>query len=106
MGPTARTIVWAPAAHADLDEALQSLALLSTSAAERLLEDILAAAESLSTLSERGRLVPELRDGRTRELLVGSYRLMYEVSAERVEIVAVLYGARDFETWLRERERR
>lgn len=106
MEPAARAIIWAPSAYADLDEALQNLGLRSTLAAERLLEEILDAAESLSTLSERGRLVPELRDGITRELIVGSHRLMYEVSAQRVEIVAVLYGARDFETWLREREQR
>jgi plasmid stabilization system protein ParE len=47
-------------------------------------------------MSERGREVPEIRDGRTRELLVQRYRLMYEVSDEHVEIVAFVHGARDF----------
>jgi hypothetical protein len=31
---------------------------------------------------------------------------MYEVSSVHVLIVAFIYGARDFETWRRERERR
>jgi len=31
---------------------------------------------------------------------------MYEVSRDRVHVVALVYGARDFETWRRERERR
>jgi len=71
-----------------------------------LLEEVLDAAESLSTLSERGRLVPELDDAVTREIFVRDFRLMYEVSSAHVLIVAVVYGARDFETWRREREQR
>jgi hypothetical protein len=31
---------------------------------------------------------------------------MYEVSRDHVHVVALVYGARDFETWRRERERR
>lgn len=68
-----------------------------------MLEDVLDAAASLSALSERGRLVPELDDAVTREIFVRDFRLMYEVSSLHVLIV---YGARDFETWRRERERR
>lgn len=43
-----------------------------------MLEEVLDAAESLSTLSERGRLVPELDDAVTREIFVRDFRLMYE----------------------------
>jgi len=63
-------------------------------------------AASLSTLSERGRLVPELDDAVTREIFVRDFRLMYGVSSVHVQIVAFVYGARDFETCRRERERR
>jgi hypothetical protein len=71
-----------------------------------LLEDVLDAAASLSTLSERGRLVPELDDAVTRETFVRDFRLMYEGSSVHALIGAFVYGARDFETWRRERERR
>ena len=74
--------------------------------AATLLEAVLEAAESLSTLSDRGRLVPELDDAVTREIFVHDFRLMYVVSSAHVSIVAFVYGARDFETWRRERERR
>ena len=50
--------------------------------------------------------MPELDDAVTRELFVRDFRLMYEVSSVHVLIVAFVYGARDFETWRRERERR
>jgi plasmid stabilization system protein ParE len=101
VGTSSRKVIWAPSAHADLDEALSRRA-----DAANLLEDILNAAASLSTLSERGRLVPELDDAVTREIFVRNFRLMYEVSRDHVYIVALMYSARDFEIWRHERERR
>jgi plasmid stabilization system protein ParE len=77
----------------------------SISGALRVLEQALAAAESLATLSERGRVVPELCQPDTREIFVFRYRLLYDVEPEVVRIVAFLHGARDFERWQRETER-
>jgi plasmid stabilization system protein ParE len=96
-----RRVIWAPSAFDDLDEVLEH----RTDAAE-LLDEVLNAADSLSTLSERGRLVPELDDAVTRELFIRDFRLIYEVASEYVHVVALVYGARDFETWRRDRERR
>ncbi len=101
MGPGQRDVIWAPSAYADLDQALARREDAAT-----LLEVVLDAATSLSTLSERVRLIPELDDAVTREIFVRDFRLMYEVSTDHVHIVAFEYGARDFETWRRERERR
>lgn len=101
MEPGQREVIWAPSAYADLDQALERREDAAT-----LLEDVLGAAESLATLSLRGRLVPELDDAVTREVFVSDFRLMYEVSSVHVLIVALVPGARDFETWRRERELR
>jgi plasmid stabilization system protein ParE len=60
-------------------------------------------AASLATLSERGRVVPELGDAGIREVFVFRYRLMYRVEQARVVIVAFVHGAQDFAAW-RERE--
>ncbi len=75
------------------------------SGAHRVLEQALAAAESLASLGERGRIVPELNQPTTREIFVFRYRLLYEVGPDVVRIVAFLHGARDFERWRREPER-
>lgn len=48
----------------------------------------MAAARSLSELSERGRIVPELDDPQVRELLLARYRLVYEVLPDRVAVLA------------------
>jgi toxin ParE1/3/4 len=58
-------------------------------------------ADSLETLAERGRRVPELDDPSIREIFVYRYRLLYRVLDDQVVIEAFLHGARDFATWRR-----
>ena len=57
------------------------------------------AAQTLTTLSERGRVVPEVNDVTIREVFVHRYRLLYQIEDEQVLIVAFLHGSRDFATW-------
>jgi Plasmid stabilisation system protein. len=82
-----------------LEEAVEYVAMDSPAAAHRLAVAVVTAAESLSELSERGRIVPEVSDSRFRELLVGARRLVYRVDDQHVAIVALVHGARDFRTW-------
>ncbi len=77
------------------------LAQDSLTAAQGLLESALESTSSLSVMSERGRIVPELQNPAIRELLVQRYRLLYEVQETRVEILAFIHGARDFAKWQR-----
>ena len=98
-----RRVIWAPRAQDALDEALTFVAQESPTGALRILEQALSAADSLRTLSERGRVVPEAGDPNLREIFVFRYRLLYEVHPDLVRIVAFLHGARDFERWRRER---
>jgi len=76
----------------------------------KLAVNVVAAAESLSDFSERGRIVPELKasEPRYRELLIGAYRLVYLVEEDHVAVVAFVHGARDFRSWWKRlrRERR
>ena len=85
-----------------LDEAVGYIAIDSVDSALRLLTEALDAAGSLTTLSERGRVVPESEDPNTREIFVQRYRLIYEVHRTKVNVLAFLHGARDFATWRRE----
>ncbi len=61
-------------------------------------------ARAVDWTHERGRVVPELSDPAIREVFVGSYRLVYRILAHRVEILALVHGARDLTAlWQRER---
>jgi len=68
----------------------------SPAAALTFLENVFEKAESLSSLGERGRVVPELTDPRVRELLIGQYRLFYEIHDDEVAVLGVMHGAREF----------
>ncbi|MCI0780110.1 MAG: type II toxin-antitoxin system RelE/ParE family toxin [Chloroflexi bacterium] len=72
----------------------------SPDAAGDFLGVVLDAAQSLSFLSERGRIVPELQRPDIREIFVYSYRMLYQVTPPEVHILAFLHGARDIGDWM------
>jgi plasmid stabilization system protein ParE len=96
-----RRVVWTESAQRALDDVLADIAETSPSGAVRVLTLALDTAASLSTLAERGRMVPEIGDPPLRQLLVYDYRLLYRVLEDRVVIRAFLHGARDFSKWRR-----
>ena len=101
MAPRDRRVVWSAQARRQLDEAVEYISKDSVEAAQRVLLNVLEAASSLSMMSERGRVVPELFRPAVREVFVHTYRLIYEVGPAQVEILAFLHGARDFAKWRR-----
>ena len=99
-----REVIWTLQGQAMLDAALSYIAEDSLAAAQRMLERALDAAASLSTLSERGRMVPELNSPEIREVFVQRYRLIYEIRDTKIEVLAFLHSARDFSKWSSEPE--
>lgn len=63
--------------------------------ADRFAERIVEAAESLQSFPLRGRVVPDAKNDNIRELLFGSYRVIYHVEPTRLLIMTVIHGARD-----------
>lgn len=43
-----------------------------------------------------GRMVPELEGSAVREIMVYSYRLVYEIGKNQIEILAIIHGKQDF----------
>lgn len=83
MAARVREVVWVESARAALDEVIAYIAQDSQQAAVQVLDAALHAAASLSTLPERGRIVPELNNSSIRETFVFQYRLMYRVEDRR-----------------------
>lgn len=102
MAARTREVVWAESGQLALDAVLADIFKESPDGAARVLRRALDVAGSLATLSERGRVVPEVGDSTLRELFVYRYRLLYRVRDDRVVVVAFLHGARDFDKWRRE----
>ncbi len=91
-----REVEWSRSASGALDEVVASINQTSPQNARLLLTEALAAASSLTTLAERGRIVPELADPTKRQVLVRGFRLMYRVTETKVTVVAFLRGRRAF----------
>jgi toxin ParE1/3/4 len=83
---------WTPAALQDRADIFDHIASDSPRAAVRMDQLFSAAAASLSSLPKRGRAG---KVGGTRELIPHeSYRLVYEVEAETVWVLALVHTAR------------
>ena len=93
---------WAASAQGALDEVIACNAGDSPDGARRVLSQGLDAAATLCTLSERGRVVPELNDRSIPDVFVFRYRLLYRVGEGTVTVPASIHGARDFHAWRRE----
>ena len=55
---------------------------------------VIGAVEILEDFPDAGRRVPEFPDPSLREILHGHYRIIYEVSAEAVHLLAIHHAAR------------
>jgi addiction module RelE/StbE family toxin len=99
----ARKIVWSDLAVEDLEAAVEFIAKYSEAYAANLAQLAVDAAESLARFPNRGHRVPDPKLSRFRELIIGSYRLIYHVESKRVLIVAVLHGHRALRRALKSR---
>jgi len=103
---TRRRVRWARSASRDLEAIVAFLADRSPQAALSTLDRLEARAKTLTTMAERGRVVPELARLHVREyreLVVPPYRVVYRVDGPRVVVLACLDGRRSLEDILLDR---
>lgn len=86
---------WTENAWNDLEKIADYIALDSPHYAAGFVSEVNDAAESLRQFAERGRRVPEISDSAIRELLIGNYRLIYQIKNQHVLILTFIHGARD-----------
>jgi toxin ParE1/3/4 len=89
-----REVVWSLLATADLESIVEHIFRDSEFYAAAVARELVAAARSLATFSERGRVVTEYEDPAVREIIVRRYRLIYRVRSDRVEVLRIIHGAR------------
>ncbi len=86
---------WTKPALDDLGDIVEYISKDSKVYAERFATYILAAARRLESFPYSGRLVPEFNVRNIRELIYGSYRIIYVVRGKVSYITAVVLGSRD-----------
>ena len=87
-------LVWAPQAIEDVEAIRAYVARDSPHYADLVVERIVAAVARLENYPLSGRVVPEVADQSLREVIHGSYRIVYRLRPDVVEIVTVSHGAR------------
>ena len=97
-------VTWSVPARNDLKQIHDYIAKDSKYYARKVIQEIVAKTETLAELPEIGRIVPEISDQNIRELIVYSYRLIYEISEVGIEILAIIHGRRDFNSAWDERD--
>ena len=89
-------IVWSKVALADLRDLVRYIARDNREAAGRFGNLIVSKVETLGPFPRIGRIVPEFRDDRLREIIITPYRIVYEIddAAVTLSILRVWHGAR------------
>jgi toxin ParE1/3/4 len=60
-----------------------------------LVDRLTSRSKQIAQFPGSGRVVPEYEDEQVRELLEGTYRVIYEVYPDHIDVVAVIHGARE-----------
>jgi plasmid stabilization system protein ParE len=75
----ARKVIWSDEAIADLADLVRHIAADDPAAAERMGRKIFERTRVLEDFPLTGRMVPEAADPAVREVIVGPYRVIYEL---------------------------
>ena len=89
-------VKWSKPAKLDLKQIQGYISRDSRFYAEKVSLEIVGKSEKLGFFPEAGRIVPEIGDSNIREIFVYSYRLIYEIFPNSIEILALIHGKRGF----------
>lgn len=90
----ARRVTWTKTAEADLHAIWMYIAGDSRMYAAAFVRRVRTKSRSLDESSKRGRIVPEVNADDIRELIIGNYRLIYQVTTHEVFVLRLIHGAR------------
>jgi toxin ParE1/3/4 len=87
---------WSKPSKEDLRQIYEFIAKDSTYYAQKVISAIVEKSEALKIFPYMGRIVPERNEEKMREILVYSYRMIYQINFENIEILALVHSKKDF----------
>ena len=84
---------WTNTAIGHLASIYEYIAQDSTRYAQRTVDRITSRSRQIAQFPRSGQMVPEYQDPNIREVLEGQYRVIYEVTASEIQVLAVIHGA-------------
>ena len=82
--------------HADIDAIAAYIARDSAYHASLFIDRLFEAADKIKDQPFIGRKIPEIGQDDCREIIYGSYRIMYRIQKNSIWINAVIHGARNW----------
>ena len=91
-------VIWSPTAHKDIDLIAEYIARDSVERAALFVPNLIEQTDKLKTYPMAGRKIPEMNETSKRDIIYGSYRIMYQIMKNgEVWITGVVHGARDWQ---------
>jgi len=87
------TVLWTDNAISHLIAIYDYIARDSAFYAQRMIDRLTKRSTQLADFPKSGRVVPEYEEEDIREVVEKPYRLIYRISPDRIEILAVIHGA-------------
>jgi toxin ParE1/3/4 len=88
-------IIWSTRAKEDVNAIRAYIARDSSYYASRFTSRMVLSVKVLAKFPEIGQVVPELAAHKVRELLYHNYRILYQICANHVAVIAVIHARRD-----------
>jgi len=88
-----KKIIWSPKAAATLEQIYIYIAQNSEYYASVVIKNIIDIIESIPVFPFSGRIVPEYQNENIREKFYKHYRIVYQITDQCIEIVAIVHGA-------------
>lgn len=89
-------VIWSNQSKKNLKEIYGYIKEDSIFYAKKVIETIVNKSAVLEKFPRMGRIVPELGEENIREIIIYSYRLIYKISTNDIEVLSVIHGMREF----------
>ena len=84
---------WTNTAEGHLDAIFNYIAQNSPEYAKRMVDRITRRSQQIAEYPLSGRRVTEYNFNQIREVIEGSYRIIYHIKSDQVDVLAVIHGA-------------
>ncbi|MGB4437649.1 MAG: type II toxin-antitoxin system RelE/ParE family toxin [Sedimentibacter sp.] len=89
-------IIWSDKAVSNLKSIENYIAEESPIQAKKVINEIINYVEELFQFPHMGGVVPELNDCKLRQLIKYSYRIIYSVNKNQINIITIIHSKQDF----------
>ncbi|MHC5614403.1 MAG: type II toxin-antitoxin system RelE/ParE family toxin [Nostoc sp.] len=86
-------VYWTATAVENLSAIYTYITQTSPQYAARIVDRITRRSEQITSFPLSGRIVPEFETEEIREVIEGSYRIIYYIKPEQIDVLAIIHGS-------------